>query len=78
MPVIRISQKTWERLKSHASPLEHTANDVVSLALDALDAAQKRRGIKTFSHTKLKKRSERTDQKNIRRYSQKEFRILLL
>jgi hypothetical protein len=39
MPVIRISQHTWERLKTYATPLEHTANDVVNIALDALEVA---------------------------------------
>jgi hypothetical protein len=43
MPVIRISQQTWERLKIHATPLEHSANDVVNLALDALEVAQRKR-----------------------------------
>jgi hypothetical protein len=33
MPVIRITQRTWERLKKHATPLVHTANDVVEMAL---------------------------------------------
>jgi Mrr N-terminal domain len=42
MPVIRISQETWERLKIHATPLEHTANDVVNMALDALEVAQRK------------------------------------
>jgi hypothetical protein len=42
MPVIRISQQTWERLKTHATPLEHTANDVVNMALDALEVAQRK------------------------------------
>jgi hypothetical protein len=42
MPVIRISQQTWERLKNHATPLEHTANDVVNMALDALEVAQRK------------------------------------
>jgi hypothetical protein len=37
MPVIRISQQTWERLKRHATPLVHTANDVVEMALEALE-----------------------------------------
>ncbi len=44
MPVIRISDATWERLKVYARPLEDTPEDVVRLALDALDAA---RGKKT-------------------------------
>ena len=30
MPVIRISEKTWERLKSYARPLEDSADDVVN------------------------------------------------
>jgi putative N-acetylmannosamine-6-phosphate epimerase len=34
MPVIRISQQTWERLKTYATPLEDTADDVVNVALD--------------------------------------------
>jgi hypothetical protein len=42
MPVIRISQHTWERLKTYATPLEHTANDVVNIALDALEVAQRK------------------------------------
>jgi hypothetical protein len=37
MPVIRVSQQTWKRLKKHATPLDHTANDVVEMALDALE-----------------------------------------
>lgn len=37
MPVIRISDETWERLKAYARPLEDSAEDVVRLGLDALD-----------------------------------------
>ena len=37
-PVIRISDETWERLKSFARPLEDSADDVVRRALDALVA----------------------------------------
>jgi hypothetical protein len=40
MPVIRISDSTWERLKVYARPLEDTPEDVVRLALDALDASR--------------------------------------
>lgn len=40
MPVIRISDATWERLKGYARPLEDSAEDVVRLALNALDAAK--------------------------------------
>lgn len=37
MPVIRISDQTWDRLKVHARPLEDSVDDVVNNALDALD-----------------------------------------
>ena len=39
MPVIRISDKTWARLKLYARPLEDSPDDIVQMALDALDAA---------------------------------------
>jgi hypothetical protein len=71
MPVIRISQETWGRLKAHATPLEHTANDIVSTALDALDFAKRRRA----SPAPLPKKVE---QRHTRRYSQKELRLFLL
>jgi hypothetical protein len=44
MPVIRISQQTWERLKTHALPLDHSANDVVQMALDALEGVHVLKG----------------------------------
>ena len=37
MPVIRISEKNWERMKKYARPLEDSADDVIGLAFDALD-----------------------------------------
>jgi hypothetical protein len=37
MPVIRISEKTWERMKQYARPLEDSPDDVIGLALDALE-----------------------------------------
>jgi hypothetical protein len=37
MPVIRISDATWERMKLHARPLEDTPDDIVRRALDALE-----------------------------------------
>jgi Mrr N-terminal domain len=42
MPVIRISDATWERLKGYAKPLEDSPDDVVQRALDALDASEGR------------------------------------
>jgi hypothetical protein len=44
MPVIRVSQQTWERLQRHATPLEHTANDIVEMALNAFEVQVKPRG----------------------------------
>src|SRR5687767_6301242 len=37
MPVIRVTDATWERMKRHARPLEDTADDIVKRALDALE-----------------------------------------
>jgi Mrr N-terminal domain len=37
MPVIRVSDATWERLKAYARPFEDKPEDVVVLALNALD-----------------------------------------
>jgi hypothetical protein len=50
MPVIRISQQTWDRLKTYATPLEDTADDVVNIALDALEAAR-RKGLRIARHS---------------------------
>ena len=47
MPVIRISDQTWERLKLHAKPLEDTAEDVVRRALDALEKPNEKSGLAT-------------------------------
>lgn len=37
MPVIRVSDATWERMKSHAKPFEDKPEDIVNMALNALD-----------------------------------------
>jgi len=37
MPVIRVTDATWERMKQHARPLEDTPDDIVRRALDALE-----------------------------------------
>ena len=39
MPVIRISQSTWERLQAYAVPLEDTAETALRKVLDAADKA---------------------------------------
>src|SRR2546430_2248283 len=50
MPVVRISQQTWDRLRTYATPLEDTADDVVNIALDALEAAR-REGLRIARHS---------------------------
>jgi len=37
MPVVRISDKTWNRLKAYAVPLEDTADAAIRRALDAAE-----------------------------------------
>jgi hypothetical protein len=37
MPVIRVTEATWDRMKQHAKPLEDTPDDIVRRALDALE-----------------------------------------
>jgi len=37
MPVIRITEKTWERMKKYARPLEDSPDNVINLGLDALE-----------------------------------------
>lgn len=40
MPVVRISDTTYQRLQSHAVPFQDSVDDVVNRALDALDGAR--------------------------------------
>jgi hypothetical protein len=71
MPVIRVSDTTWERMKSHARPLEDTADDIVKRALDALE------GVRTSPVKKIvagRPKKERAGDK----LPQKEFRAPLL
>lgn len=69
MPVIRISQQTWDRLKTYATPLEDTADDVVNIALDALEAAGRKR-LRIARHSTAaplpSKRGKRTPLKKFR------------
>lgn len=39
MPVIRVSDQTWQRLQRHARPFEDKPEDIVNMALDALETA---------------------------------------
>jgi hypothetical protein len=79
MPVIRISQQTWERLKTCATPLEDTADDVVNVALDALEAARgkgRRIARRSIAAPLPKRKSDRP--KRGKRVSLKKFRAPLL
>lgn len=80
VPAIRITQQTWERLKGHATPLVHTANDIVEMALNAFEAQAKRLGDPLHpkkgaapAKKKIKRRKSRT-----RARSPHRFRVPLL
>lgn len=72
MPVIRVSDATWERMKSHARPLEDTADDIVRRALDALEGAT------TSVQTNAVKKGRPSKAKAADHLPQKEFRKPLL
>lgn len=76
MPVIRISEQTWERLKLHAKPLEHRPDDVVRMALDALEVAQ-RSGIQ-IRQTTAPAPKQFNGLRHRKRYSLKLLRVPLL
>lgn len=69
MPVVRISDATWERLKTYARPLEDTPDDVIGIALDALDRAR--------GHTPPKVPNKPAKPKG-KKVPQREFRTPLL
>jgi len=77
MPVIRISDATWERLKTYARPLEDSAEDVVRLALDALDERHGR-STKTAQPKPAAKTSAPLQKSSGEKLPQKEFRGPLL
>jgi hypothetical protein len=70
MPVIRVSDETYTRLKSHATPFEDTPDRVIARALSALDLATGK-SPRPFSPT----REKATEGPKL---PQKEFRIPLL
>jgi hypothetical protein len=70
MPVIRVSDPTYDRLKSHARPFDDKPEDIINLALDALDEKLGRvKAEKPASVPKLAKG---------KKLPQKEFRAPLL
>jgi len=66
MPVIRITEKTWERMKKYARPLEDSADDVVNLALDALDGRGDAPRPAAVSKPKAARRGNKLPQKEFR------------
>ena len=77
MPVIRISDATWDRLKGYARPLEDTPEDVIRLALDALDSSRGKARTSAVP-TVGKKRPEAAPTTQGSKLPQKEFRGPLL
>ena len=72
MPVIRISEKNWERMKKYARPLEDLPDDVIGLAFDALDE----RGLPV--RPKAAPGSKPKGARRGNKLPQKEFRLPLL
>jgi hypothetical protein len=72
MPVIRVSDSTWERMKRHARPLEDTADDIVKRALDALEGKTQTVPVKRSTMGRPSKSEEGN------KLPQKEFREPLL
>ncbi len=72
MPVIRVSDATWDRMKSYAKPFEDKPEDIVNLALDALDEKMGRKA------EKPKKVAAVLKPATGKKLPQKEFRLPLL
>lgn len=72
MPVIRVSDSTWNRMKGLARPLEDTADDIVRRALDALESVS----VKETPKPKVFARP--TGNEDQQKFPQKEFRAPIL
>lgn len=72
MPVIRVSDATWERMKRHAKPFEDKPEDIVNLALDALD---EKMGLSKSEPKKAVAKEKAVEGKKL---PQKEFRLPLI
>jgi hypothetical protein len=68
MPVIRITESTWERMKLHARPLEDTPDDIVKRALDALEGVSPnaRRTITAIGRPKKTEAGQKLPQRELR------------
>jgi hypothetical protein len=74
MPVVRISDQTWERMQKYAKPLVDTPDSVINNALDALDKAEGNVAPKNVLTTIIEKKRQQNNELT----PQKEFRPLLL
>jgi hypothetical protein len=72
MPVIRVSDATWERMKRHAKPFDDKPEDIVNLALDALDEKV------GLSKPEPKKAVAKEKAAGGKKLPQKEFRLPLM
>lgn len=67
MPVIRIADATWERMKRHARPLEDTPDDIVRRALDALEGtASENKRVASIGRPKKAQAGQKLPQKEFR------------
>jgi hypothetical protein len=78
MPVIRISDQTLNRLRAYATPLEHSANDIVAMALDALDSITTRTRRAKLASTQASRPNKKRVKLQRTGLSQKELRMVLL
>ena len=63
MPVIQNYSADMGEVEKHATPLVHTANDVVEMALEALDAQARKRGTPFMHVSSHLQRKRSTDLK---------------
>ena len=78
MPVIRVTDKTLERLKTWAEPLVDTAESALVKALDAAEHTQKRLGRNHVAPATKATRAKRRRPTSQDKLPQKEFRQPLL
>jgi hypothetical protein len=74
VPMIKVSEATWERLQKHAEPFVHAPEDIVNLALDALERKTAKTPTVT-AHTPVRGRLTRSSNEKL---PQREFRMPLV
>jgi hypothetical protein len=75
MPVIRVSDATWERMKKYARAFEDKPEDIVNLALDALD---EKMGRKSQPPKQPPTEARPTEKSGGKKLPQKQFRLPLM